>query len=725
MRQFNARPSRALNCQGVIDRPSLIDSTPSAAENLAPLVAPLDLNTSVDLLLQRKPHMKLKPLAYAILLTLPFAAHALTSGIDKSNFDPKVRIQDNLYKAVNGGWEARTEIPGDMTRWGAFLELRDLSEKRVRTIVEGAAANKDDATARQIADLYGSFMDEAAVEKLGSAPVKPWMDQIDAIGDKAAMVKAMGAWQSIGLRLPLDIDVEQDAKDSTRYLLQVSQSGLGLPDRDYYLEQDPRFQKARDAYKLYLITLFELDGAKATDATGQADTVIALETKMAKLQWSKVENRDPQKTYNKLDLAGLKALSGDIDWTNFLQAAQVGAATEANINQPSYVKGLGELIASEPLAVWKDYLRARMLDHFAPVLPNPYVAASFLYHDQTLAGAKEMRPRWKRGVALVERNLGEAVGKLYVAQYFPASAKARMETLVGNLLKAYRQSIDKLAWMSPATKAAAKDKLAHYAVKIGYPNQWRDYSGFEVKPDDLVGNYVRGSEFGYAYRVGHLGKPIDREEWGMTPQTVNAYYNPLMNEIVFPAAILQPPFFNPDADDAVNYGGIGAVIGHEISHGFDDQGSQFDAQGNLRNWWQEDDHKAFGSLTARLVSQYDQYMPIPNRHVNGKLTLGENIADLSGLQIAYKAYHLSLNGKPAPKMDGYTGDQRFFIGFAQVWRNKTRPETALQFLTIDPHSPSEFRPIGAAVNSDAFVAAFGVKAGDGMFKPEKERIRIW
>jgi putative endopeptidase len=669
--------------------------------------------------------MKLKPLAYATLLALPFAAHALTSGIDKSNFDPAIRIQDNLYKAVNGGWEARTEIPADKTGWGAFLELRDLSEQRVRTIVEGAAKQKDDATARQIADLYASFMDEERVEKLGTAPIKPWLAKVDAIADKAALIKLIGGLQSMSIRLPLNIGVGQDAKDSSRYLLEAGQGGLGLPDRDYYLEQDPRFVSARAAYRTYLITLFTLNGVAADEAGKKADAIMALETKLAKVQWSKVENRDPQKTYNKLDRAGLKGLTADIDWGTLLDAAQVGSATEVNVAQPSYVKALGDLLGSEPLAVWKDYLHARMLDHFAPVLPKAFVDASFLYHDQTLTGAKENRPRWKRGVALVEGNLGEAIGKLYVAQYFPASAKARMETLVGNLMKAYGQSIDKLGWMSPTTKAAAKDKLAHYGVKIGYPNKWRDYSGLTVKADDLVGNFVRGDEFGYRFNISHLGKPVDREEWGMTPQTVNAYYSAEMNEIVFPAAILQPPFFNADADDAVNYGGIGAVIGHEISHGFDDQGSQFDAKGNLRNWWQEDDHKAFGNLTERLVAQYEQYSPIPSRHVNGKLTLGENIADLSGLQIAYKAYQISLNGKPAPEMDGYSGDQRFFIGFAQVWRSKTREARALQLLTIDPHSPSQFRPIGAAVNSDAFANAFGVKQGDGMFKPENERIRIW
>ncbi len=359
------------------------------------------------------------------------------------------------------------------------------------------------------------------------------------------------------------------------------------------------------------------------------------------------------------------------------------------------------------------------------MLPEPFVKAHFNFHEAAIAGAKEQRPRWKRGVEFVESQVTESVGQFYVAQYFPPESKQKMEVLVSNLLKAYAQSIDNLTWMSPATKAAAHDKLGRYTVKIGYPSKWRDYSGLAVKANDLIGNTIRGAQFEYRFDLARLNKPVDREEWGMPPQMVNAYYNPSKNEIVFPAAILQPPFFDANADDAINYGGIGAVIGHEISHGFDDQGSQYDGHGNMKNWWQKEDQQAFRSLTEQLVAQYNQYEPIAGRFVNGQLTLGENIADLSGLQIAYKAYQLSLGGKPAESIDGFTGDQRFFIGFAQIWRNKTRDARALQLLTIDPHSPAQYRPVGAVVNSDAFMAAFGVQPGDGMFKPEKERIRIW
>jgi putative endopeptidase len=467
-----------------------------------------------------------------------------------------------------------------------------------------------------------------------------------------------------------------------------------------------------------------LAGTPEAEAAKKADAVMALETKLAKVQWSKVDNRDPEKTYNKLDRTSLAKTAPKFDWNAFLAAADIKDDT-VNLNQPTYATAAAELIAGEPIQVWRDYTAARLLDRFAPVLPAGFVTAHFQFHEQDIAGAKEIKPRWKRGVGLVETNLGDAVGKQYVAKYFPAEAKARMDALVGNLMKAYAQSIDKLAWMGPETRKQAQDKLSKYMVKIGYPTNWRDYSGLDVKAGDLFGNFVRGADFAYRFDIGHLGKPVDRTEWGMTPQTVNAYYNPSMNEIVFPAAILQPPFFDANADDAVNYGGIGAVIGHEISHGFDDQGARFDGNGNMREWWLDMDKKAFTGLTSKLVAQYDRYSPIKGRYVNGKLTLGENIADLSGLQVAYKAYHLSLDGKEAPVMDGFTGDQRFFIGFAQVWREKVREQSALQWLVTDPHSPSAFRANGATVNSDAFAEAFHVKKGDGMYKPEDQRIRIW
>ncbi|MGQ5524976.1 M13 family metallopeptidase [Chitinimonas sp. PSY-7] len=669
--------------------------------------------------------MQLRHIACAIALAFPLAVNAATSGINKDNFDPQVRIQDDLYTAVNGGWMQRTEIPADKTSWGAFHQLRDLSEQRVHGIIESAAGNATDPKSKQIADLYASFMNEAEIEKQSLSPIKPLLTEIEQIKQHGDLTKQFGALQLLGLNLPIRLDVRVDAKDSNRYLLHVLQGGLGLPDRDYYLEKDERFAKARDAYMAYLGKLLVLSGTTEDVAGQKAQAIVVLESKLARIQWSVVENRDPQKTYNKYDLARLKKLTPGVDFKSLLVAAEASSINEINVSQPSYQQALAKLVTATDIAVWRDYLRIRAIDRFAPMLPEPFVKAHFNFHEAAIAGAKEQRPRWKRGVEFVESQVTESVGQFYVAQYFPPESKQKMEVLVSNLLKAYAQSIDNLTWMSPATKAAAHDKLGRYTVKIGYPSKWRDYSGLAVKANDLIGNTIRGAQFEYRFDLARLNKPVDREEWCMPPQMVNAYYNPSKNEIVFPAAILQPPFFDANADDAINYGGIGAVIGHEISHGFDDQGSQYDGHGNMKNWWQKEDQQAFRSLTEQLVAQYNQYEPIAGRFVNGQLTLGENIADLSGLQIAYKAYQLSLGGKPAESIDGFTGDQRFFIGFAQIWRNKTRDARALQLLTIDPHSPAQYRPVGAVVNSDAFMAAFGVQPGDGMFKPEKERIRIW
>lgn len=647
------------------------------------------------------------------------------SGIFKSNFDPSVRIQDNLYLAVNGGWQKNVEIPADRTRWGTFPELRDLSEKRVKEIVESAGDTATtDPTARRITDFYRSFMDIEAVEKAGLSPLRPLLKEVMALTDQSSIAKEFGRLQRLGVSLPFSVGVSIDARNSSNYILNISQSGLGLPDRDYYLQSDERMGNARVAYEEYLATLLKLHGDSAAVAKQRVAGIIALESEMAKIQLSRVDRRDPIKSYNKLDLNGLDAAAPGFDWAAFLDATGRKIDT-VNLSQPTYAKSAAQLIRNTEIAVWHDYLTVRLLDRFAPVLPQAFVDAHFLFHEKALAGAKELRPRWKRGVALLEGNIGEDIGKQYVARHFPSIAKERMDILVSNLFKAYAQSIDALLWMSPTTKAQAKDKLSKYSVKIGYPEKWRDYSQLDIKSDDLYGNVYRGAEFAYKNEMDRLGKNIDRTEWRMTPQTVNAYYNASTNEIVFPAGILQAPFFDALADDAVNYGAIGAVIGHEISHGFDDRGSQFDGDGNLRSWWLDLDKKAFTGLTSKLVEQFDAYSPIEGRYINGKLTLGENIADLSGLQVAHKGYRLSLSGQQAPVIDGFTGDQRFFIGFAQVWRGKAREEYMLQGLVSDPHSPSEFRAIGAVMNSDAFHEAFDVKPSDKMFKPKSDRIGIW
>ena len=519
--------------------------------------------------------------------------------------------------------------------------------------------------------------------------------------------------------------IHQDARDSSKYIVDLGQSGLGMPDRDYYLKRgDAKLGAARAKYQIYIGNMLKLAGDR--HAAADARQVLALETELAKVQWTKVENRDPVKTYNKVEITRLGQLAPGYPWKAYLDAAGVtGKADYVIVSQPSYFSGFNRVLNKMPLSAWKAYFEFHLLSSYAPYLSEPFVDENFSFNGGVLRGIPQNLPRWKRGVAMLNGSIGESVGKLYVARYFPAEQKARMQALVQNLLAAYRQSIGQLDWMSPQTKREALQKLAKLTPKIGYPNKWRDYSALQIVKGDLAGNLMRASAFEYQYQISKLGKPIDREEWEMTPQTVNAYYNPELNEIVFPAAILQPPFFDPNAEDAANYGAIGAVIGHEISHGFDDQGSQYDGDGNLRDWWTKEDHKNFAAKTRMLVEQYNAFSPVPGYHVNGELTLGENIADNSGLAIAYKAYHLSLGGKEAPVIDGLTGDQRLYMGFAQVWRSKTREAQAIAWLKSDPHSPARFRTDGTLANQPAFYTAFGVKKGDRMYLPPDQRVTIW
>ncbi len=664
--------------------------------------------------------------AASIATSLPTAG----SGIDRHGMDPKVRPQDDLYLAMNGTWARDTPIPADKSRWGTFLELRDRSDEQVRTVVEALHGTHPAAgsNAQKIDDFYSAFVDVDAIDKAGLAPILPALKEVDAVADTKALVALMGRWEGfvrprdVAL-VPIYVDTDADALDPTLEVATLRQSGLGLPDRDYYLKDDARFAAARAAYVAYLVKLFTLSGD--ADAAAHAAQVMALETKIAQVQWPRADSRDPQKTYNPKTPDQLATLAPGVDWPAFAAQAQLPAGSSVVVAQPTYVTAIAGLVQSEPLASWRLYLKARRLDSDANVLPAPFRDASFAFHGAAIEGLKQPLPRWQQAVLAMNAPLGEATGQLYVARYFPPAYRARMQALVANLLKAYSTSIDGLTWMSPSTKAAAHEKLSKYTVKIGYPDQWRDYSALEIRPGDAVGNTDRGAAFHYHRDIVRVGGKVDRTEWGMTPQTVNAYYNSNFNEIVFPAAILQPPFFNANADDAVNYGAIGAVIGHEISHGFDDHGSQFDGDGKLRNWWTDDDRKAFDAITSRLVAQYEGYSPIPGQHLNGKLTLGENIADLSGLQISYKAWQISLAGKPSPVIDGLSGPQRFFYGFAQVWRTKTRPEQSLNLLTTDPHSPGEFRADGTVINADAFHDAFGTKPGDGMWKAPADRIRLW
>ena len=657
-------------------------------------------------------------------------AQPLTSGVETQQQDSTVRVQDDFYMHVNGTWMKNTEIPADKSAWGSFYVLRENSLNQLRTIVEAASQDKNKTAgseAQQIGDLYDSFMDEAKLEQLGLTPLKNEFERVAALTDKKDIPALIAHYNRVGITAPYDMGVHQDNKDSTKYVVDFGQSGLGLPDRDYYLKKDDaKMKEALAKYQSHITKMLTMAGEKPAAAAAKAKSIVALETKIAQVQWTKVQNRDPIKLYNKEDLTKLGKLTPGYDWKPYLTDAGLdGKLTYVIVSQPSYFTSFSKLMKSTPLATWKDYFHWHILSSEATYLSKSFSDENFAFYGTALNGIPEQQPRWKRAINLEEGAIGEGLGKLYVAQYFPPENKARMEKLVANLLEAYHQSIDTLDWMTPATKKEAQAKLASFMTKIGYPSKWRDYSALTIKKDDLVGNVARATEFEYLRNINKLGTPIDRTEWGMNPQTVNAYYNPEMNEIVFPAAILQPPFFNINADDAVNYGAIGAVIGHEISHGFDDQGAQYDGSGNLHDWWTADDKKNFKAKTEALVKQYSAYEPVPGYHVNGELTLGENIADNSGLAIAFKAYKLSLGGKPAPVIDGLTGEQRFYLGFGQVWRGKTRENAAIVRIKTDPHSPPQVRADGTVKNQPGFYEAFGVKEGDKMYLAPDQRVIMW
>jgi putative endopeptidase len=527
----------------------------------------------------------------------------------------------------------------------------------------------------------------------------------------------------LGINNPTGIGILPDAKRPDVYTIYADQAGLGMPDRDYYLSEDEKFVAMRASYSRYVTDLLSLTGR--ADAAGPVQAVMALETRLAKAQWPNVDLRDYDKTYNPFDLAGARKLTPAIDWPHYLEMMGVANHDSVIIGEPSYFKELSRALGDVPLPVWKDYLRVRVVDDLAPYLNAAVVERAFDFNGRTLTGTPEIRPRWKRGLAETEAAIGDMLGKAYVARHFPPAAKARMDELIANLLSAFASSIDELEWMGPETRRAAHAKLESFTVKIGHTEKWKEYPGLVVKRDDLVGNVLRAREVNHRREIGKLGQPIDKTEWFMTPQTVNAYYNPQANEIVFPAAILQPPFFDMTADDAVNYGGIGAVIGHEISHGFDDQGRKFDGAGMLRDWWTAEDSQRFQARADELVKQYSAYSPFEGANVNGQLTLGENIGDLSGIAVAHKAYHIALEGREAPVLDGYTGDQRFFIGWGQIWARKYREDELRKRLLTDPHSPSEYRCNGTVRNMPQFEAAFGVEPGDRLFLPPEQQVRIW
>jgi len=669
-------------------------------------------------------------------------------GLQRQWLDRSARAGNDFFRYVNGKWIDQFEIPADRTGWGSFHQLAALSEARVRGILDELAATKPapGSDAARVLAVYSAFMDEAGIEAAGLTSAQPGLARIAAATTADDLLALFGA---PGMPSPINSDVGADPKQSDRYALQISLGALGLPDRDYYLSDNPRFPPIRAKYKAFTAML--LGEAGVADAPAMAEQVYALETQLARAAWDRTVSRNSDLTYHKLTMAEVAALPGGGDLAAFARATGPNAAaapamliaelpltaeqiTAARLTPDELKDKVGGgvpavlgLIRSQPVAVWKAWLTARYLATNAAYLPKRIDEANFAFYGQLLSGQPQQRPRWKRGVNVVEWQLGELLGRIYAQRYFPAANRAAMADLVGNLRKAMALNLKDLAWMGPQTRAQAEAKLAAFTPKIGNPEQWKDYAGLAVTPASAFANAQAASIWLARFEDNRIGQPVDRAEWFMLPQTVNAYYNPEANEIVFPAAILQPPFFNLSADPAVNYGAIGSVIGHEMSHGFDDQGAKYDGTGNLRDWWTEADKKNFVALTDRLAAQYDKLCPFDGGKtcVNGRLTLGENIGDLGGLSLAYRAYKLSLKGKPAPVIDGLTGDQRFFMGYAQVWRSKFREATARQLLLVDPHSPNQYRVNGIVRNFDAWYKAFGVKPGDALYLPPAERLRIW
>jgi putative endopeptidase len=648
-----------------------------------------------------------------------------SAGIELDELDDAVRPQDDLFRHVNGKWIARTEIPSDKARYGSFYVLAEEAEKAVREIIEEAQGADAGTEERKVGDLYGSFMDEERIEERGWTALYDDLQDVSELDSIEAFLFRLGRLERQGSGGFLQAFVDNDPGDPERYLVFLEQGGLGLPDESYY--RDEKFAEIRTSYRAHLARMLEMSGL--ADASAAADRVFDLETAIAGHHWDNVKTRDSQATYNPMDWPDVEALVGADHLHHWRLGLDVpeGSFSEVVVREPSFLEGLGSLLVPEHLAAWKDWLTWQVVRASAPYLHAEVVNANFDFYGKVLTGTPELRARWKRGVSVVEGTMGEAVGRIYVDRHFSPDAKTAMDDLVANLVAAYRESIETLEWMTPATRERALDKLSKFTPKIGYPVKWRDYSSLEIVPDDLLANIRATTEFEFQRELGKIGKPIDRDEWFMTPQTINAYYNPGFNEIVFPAAILQYPFFDESRDAAANYGAIGAVIGHEIGHGFDDQGSQYDGDGRLTDWWTAEDRSAFEERTASLIAQYDALEPrqLPGHHVKGDLTIGENIGDLGGLGIAWKAYLLSLDGAQSPEIDGLSGAQRFFLSWAQAWQIKLRDEEALRLLSIDPHSPNEFRCNQIVRNIDVFYSTFGVTPDDDLWLEPQDRVTIW
>ena len=649
--------------------------------------------------------------------------------LDPANTDTSVKPTNNFYLYANGGWLKKNPIPAAYSRWGSFSELYDRNLDNLHQIAEKAAANtsaKKGSDTQLVGDFYFSGMDTATIDKAGISPLDPLLEEINGISNIGQLENVLVSLQRKGVNALFYFSSQQDLKNSEMMIAGVYQSGLSLPDRDYYTKTDKQSKEILSEYGKYVTNMLILAGDKPETAATESETVMRIETRLAKSSMTRLERRDPKATYNMMTVAKVNELTPDFSWTKYVRALGLTGVRKINIAQPKFIKEVGSMLKNVPVKDWKVYLRWHLINSMAPFLSKKFVDEHFHFYGTVLTGAKELQPRWKRVLQRIDNEVGFALGKLYVSDYFSPSAKARAEEMVHNLETAFAERIKNLDWMSSATKKQALVKLRAIVNKIGYPDKWKSYKGLNIDRASYVMNVMRANEFNFDFEAEKIGKPVDRTEWGMTPPTVNAYYDPSMNEIVFPAGILQPPFFNPDADDAVNYGGMGAVIGHEMTHGFDDQGRQFDAKGNLKDWWTKADAENFKEKADVLVKQFDSYTVLDSLHVNGKLTEGENIADLGGVSIAFQAFENTLKGKPRPKkIDGFTPEQRFFLAWAQMWRENDRPQALRQRLIVDPHSPDEFRCNGPLSDFPPFYEAFGVQPGEPMYRADSIRAKIW
>ena len=677
-------------------------------------------------------HPLIRALAAALFcaaLTTSLIAQNQIKPIDPANLDTTCSPCKNFFQYANGGWLKRSEIPGDQPRWGSFDELQEQNYAALKEVLTDAATNASstkDANIRKLGTFYGTCMDSAAVERAGMDPLRAELNQIAAIRDRRGVEAAIVRLHQLGIPAGFVFRSNPDAKKSARTIAEVYQGGLGLPDRDYYTKTDSASEKIRGQYVEHVASMLQLSGHDKAAAEGAARSIMGLETALANASMTREAQRDPEAIYHLTTRAALQKETPSFTWTSYLAALGLRSVDEVNVAQPEFISAFDSLLTAAPLEAWKAYLRWKLIANTAPALSSHFVKESFRFNSTVLQGVKEMRPRWKRCLRFTDDAVGEILGQAYVRKNFTPEAKARALEMVRNIRAELHSRLGQLTWMSAQTKTKAYAKLDSIINKIGYPDSWRDYAKLEARSGPIVSNLLLANEFETRRQLHKIGRPTDRKEWGMTPPTVNAYYNPPTNEITFPAGIMQPPFFNPKADDAVNYGGMGGAIGHEITHGFDDEGRQFDAQGNLSGWWTEADTKEFNRRAEVVQRQFDSYVAIDSLHVNGKLTLGENIADFGGLLIAHGAYRRSLQGKPEPApIDGLTGDQRFFLAWAQIWRAKTRPEYARLLVNVDPHAPPEFRTIGPLSNIPAFAQAFGCKAGDPMVRPESARAQIW